>query len=258
MPAPKPWLLAAHGGSQTAPADPRRTSGGVLGLDQADAARPGPAEPARRVLVPGGATWPLGDGGSAGWSVAVDRAPDLDGVERSVIVFRLRPIGNSLVREADASDTGDVSANSESELVGLEAVKESAYKRASQEEKIVVRREDELVKRYAASLGAVGGQLKRWKVRPAETLLTLYTDPYHEPTRELYEAKASSKREDIRMALGQILDYERWISPRPLKRTVLAPSKPPADLIGLLHAYGVGLVFETSEGNFERLEPPDA
>jgi hypothetical protein len=182
-------------------------------------------------------------------------APDADRIERTVIVFRLRPIEDPLVRDIDASETGDVQPKTEAQLVGLEMVTRSSYKRASQEEAIAAKREDDLVKRYASSMGAAGADLRRWKVRPAGTLLTLYTDPYHEVSRELYEAKASSKRENIRMALGQILDYERWISPQPLKRTVLVPSRPSLDLIELLHSYGVGVVFEESDGNFERLDP---
>ncbi|MGK5684010.1 hypothetical protein [Actinoplanes sp. URMC 104] len=186
----------------------------------------------------------------------VERAPDADGIQRSVIVFRLRPMSDPIIREADISETDDAPQDTESALVDLKVPVPVGFRRVSQEEAVVERREADLVQRYARSLGPAGLELKRWRIRPGGSLLTLYTGPYYVQKRELYEAKASSTREDIRMALGQIFDYERWISPRPIKKAVLTPSKPAPDLIDLLHHFDVGVVFETADGTFRRLDPP--
>lgn len=40
------------------------------------------------------------------------------------------------------------------------------------------------------------------------------------------------------LALGQLLDYGRWLQPRP-RLCVLVPSEPPLDLLGLLEEQGI-------------------
>ena len=80
----------------------------------------------------------------------------------------------------------------------------------------------------------------------------MYTDIFVVETEELIEAKASSSREHIRMALGQILDYARYIPHASL--TVLVPTKPPIEMIELLIANGVGVTWEFGDdGTFQSL-----
>lgn len=54
------------------------------------------------------------------------------------------------------------------------------------------------------------------------------------------EAKGSATRNDLRMALVQILDYGRSLDHA--HKAVLLPSEPPRDLESLLDDYGVGLI----------------
>jgi 5-methylcytosine-specific restriction protein A len=70
----------------------------------------------------------------------------------------------------------------------------------------------------------------------------------------LYEAKGSNSREDIRMALGQILDYSRYVKtpehedePR---RAILLPSAPAPDMYTLLDRYDVEVVYRSDDGHF--------
>lgn len=184
-----------------------------------------------------------------------DTAPDIQKVERSVIVFRLRRVGDVLVRDADVSETGDSSSTVLAELVDLEAGDTADFRQPSQQETIAVKREKQLIERYLGSLGPLALSLSRWKLRPPGTLRNQFTDLYDAAGRELFEAKASSRREDIRMALGQLLDYRRWIDPAPRRTTVLVPSRPVDDLVDLLHSHGIGIVWESIPTVFHRSDP---
>lgn len=77
----------------------------------------------------------------------------------------------------------------------------------------------------------------------------LFADLFDVTTNVLYEAKASPTRESVRMALGQLLDYSRHISPTPAL-AVLLPEPPADDLVDLLNDHGVACVVEISEGRF--------
>lgn len=64
----------------------------------------------------------------------------------------------------------------------------------------------------------------------------------------LIEAKGRSDRESIRTALGQIIDYERFMAPPPKHRGVLLPAKPSADLRALIAAADVTAIWPTAHG----------
>jgi 5-methylcytosine-specific restriction protein A len=68
----------------------------------------------------------------------------------------------------------------------------------------------------------------------------LITDTYDVTSRELFEAKPDSDRGTIRLAIGQILDYLRFLSD--VKGAILLPDKPSDDLIDLIHSVGLSLV----------------
>jgi hypothetical protein len=60
------------------------------------------------------------------------------------------------------------------------------------------------------------------------------------------EAKGSVERGAIRMALGQLLDYRRFV---PHARcAVLLPEQPRADLVALIRSAGVGLYWLDGKG----------
>ncbi|MFI1017452.1 hypothetical protein [Streptomyces sp. NPDC020965] len=83
---------------------------------------------------------------------------------------------------------------------------------------------------------------------------TFRTDLYDATAHVLYEAKGSNSREDVRMALGQILDYSRYVNmpehegePR---RVILLPAAPAPDMYTLLDRYDVGVVYRSDDGRF--------
>jgi hypothetical protein len=84
----------------------------------------------------------------------------------------------------------------------------------------------------------------------------MYTDVFVRETRELVEAKASSSREHIRMALGQILDYARYVDHSGL--AVLVPTRPAQEMIDLLIAHNVSCIWEDGTDAFGAQRPVDA
>jgi hypothetical protein len=69
----------------------------------------------------------------------------------------------------------------------------------------------------------------------------------------LYEAKATADRPKIRMAIGQLLDYRRFIATDPALR-VLVPVRPADDICQLLSSLGIGVTWP-NDSDWCELEP---
>src|SRR5262249_41223713 len=81
----------------------------------------------------------------------------------------------------------------------------------------------------------------------------LYTDLYNASTHELVEAKASARRADVRMGIGQLADYRRFLeAPRCV---LLLPQAPSDDLLDLLRVEGIGLLVPDGEEFIYILQP---
>ena len=76
----------------------------------------------------------------------------------------------------------------------------------------------------------------------------MFTDIFDKTENILYEAKASANRVDVRGALGQILDYRRFVNVDACY--VLLPDRPAQDLVDLLAIHDVGVVFRTDGSDF--------
>lgn len=179
---------------------------------------------------------------------------DEDGTPRTVIVFRLCPLGETLTREEDASAAGGPSTQTRAEIVEREKAGKANFTKNATTAGVGQRREAQLVERYAAYLRR---DLKRWKITPCGSMTTLYSDHYDPETHELYEAKGNATRDNIRQAIGQLLDYRHHIQRenhenRDLKITVLLPGRPNDDIADLLKALGIGCVYELPTGGFKR------
>ncbi|MFW5420922.1 hypothetical protein J0910_30330 [Nocardiopsis sp. CNT-189] len=139
-----------------------------------------------------------------------------------------------------------------SQAVPLEAVHTPAtsYERAAGG--ITVRRTEALlVQEFASTLEGVEVQRLR---TPAGV-----TDVYLSGPQggELIEAKSGSTRSYVRQALAQLLDYAAHTD-RPVDRVWgLFPREPAADLVKLLHRYGIGCIYRTAPKQFVRLAPPE-
>jgi hypothetical protein len=185
---------------------------------------------------------------------AVEDAPDENGESRTVFVFRLRPVGETLRRETDDSEFPDVDGRPAASLVALEENVNASFDVGPREETTATRREGELVDRYIAWAGS-SQSFGRWSIRPPGELVTLVTDIYSETHNVLFEAKGTATRGAIREAIGQLLDYRRYIHREGLRLAVLLPHLPSQDLIDLATGLGIAVVAEQSGGGFEPIEP---
>jgi hypothetical protein len=138
--------------------------------------------------------------------------------------------------------------------VALEAQLTASFVVEARNPTTVSRKEAKLVRRYVDSIERVGSTATRKRIDvggPAP----LYADLFDHAREELIEAKSSSSRDDVRLALGQLLDYRRYVKPRSM--AVLLPADPGADMIELLHSHGITCVVEVVPGVFNRIDPPE-
>jgi hypothetical protein len=180
-------------------------------------------------------------------------APGTDGIPRNVFVFRLHPVG-PVVIENDPQTSPIEGAERAARIltVAVDAVPlEVAATERSQVEKVVsgpvIQSETQLTGRFQEYLEGRGRKVLRYKIIPVGST-TLFSDLADITDNILYEAKGSADRMAVRLALGQVLDYGRYITGSRL--AVLLPEAPAADLVELLELHDVGCVVETTPGTY--------
>jgi hypothetical protein len=175
--------------------------------------------------------------------------PGRDKELRSVIVFRLRRV-DAAAAIGEPPQQPDVLVSD----VGLEShITETFHVNPTRPPTNAERREADLVQRYARWLGDRGHTVGRKRIAFPRRATSLYADLFDQTAAELVEAKGSAARTDVRLALGQILDYDRYVEAR--SRAILLPVRPAEDLVQLLLAYNVACVYEAARGVFERVDP---
>ncbi|WP_254392605.1 hypothetical protein [Streptomyces buecherae] len=187
------------------------------------------------------------------------QTPGEGGVLRRAIIFRLRPIG---FFQRSAGDEIPPAQHTEMELVPADVTtskmvepeqnKSQHGERAAVAATATRRREAELSEVFEAHLTARGHAVGRFQIRLKGKTSTLLTDLYDATDHVLYEVKGSTRRESVRMALGQLLDYGRYVRTDaepdvPPALVVLLPGLPDADLVELLADHGVGLIHRVGE-----------
>ncbi|WP_433367900.1 hypothetical protein [Streptosporangium sp. CA-115845] len=180
----------------------------------------------------------------------LEEALDQEKESRTVFVFRLRPLGEVFYRDTDQSSSGDIRLTTEAALVPLEAYVSQTFENPGGRATTAVRRESELCARYVSYIGR---NFQRWKITPAGETRPLFTDLYDQEENELYEAKGTTTRDAVRRSVGQLLDYQRHITPKP-KLALLLPHRPSDDLINFLRNVGISCVYEELETGFSRIE----
>ncbi len=164
---------------------------------------------------------------------------------RTVIIFRLRPQGPMQSFEAPLPSTPTTTSRIIS--VPVEASNIEQYSLTSSRElTTAVRREAALVRSYTEHLRSLGHEICRKQIVPPNELRPLFTDLYDVTASELIEAKGTVTRETIRMGIGQLLDYRRFIDPSP-RLVLLVPSRPRPDLLHLCATVGVTAVWKAGD-----------
>lgn len=171
-----------------------------------------------------------------------------DGPLRQVIVFRLRP--KSVEPGKPSMKLASVLDGSISENVPIEQQQtERAFVAPSHEPYEAERREQRLVLELEAYLRRGNHEISRQRIVPPGEARPLFTDLFDATTGTLVEAKGSVERNSIRMAIGQLADYSRFVEGgQPQHRAVLLPSQPRPDLRELLTSQGIELIYPGGEG----------
>jgi hypothetical protein len=164
------------------------------------------------------------------------------GPNRAVIVFRMLPLD---IQPRRGSSRLDLALDGDSvQVVPVEEQwTEKTFVAPSGKAYEAERREQRLVLAFCEHLLAQGHEVSRLKIVPAGEAKPLFSDLFDRTTNTLFEAKGTVERGAIRMAIGQLLDYARFVKPAP-RRAVLLPSRPREDLCELLAQAGVELVWQ--------------
>ncbi|WP_344411979.1 hypothetical protein [Amycolatopsis minnesotensis] len=177
-------------------------------------------------------------------------APDRNEEMRSVLVFHLRPVGDVTEPVASTPVAGATGAREipvEASNVDSFASNPAAGPTRAE------RREAALIGRYVTWLAEQGQLTVRHLIPLPGRSSSNYTDIFNKHTRELIEAKGTAARSYVRMALGQVLDYARYVEHD--RKAVLLPTQPADDLVSLLTSHGIACIYETSAGVFARTDP---
>lgn len=169
-------------------------------------------------------------------------APDRSGALRTVIVFRLRPVGSVPERVIETMGLSQISDRADTLEVPIEINSTHFFETSGRVAGSAVRSESKLVDEFVASQH--GHEFKRWAIKLPEERSPLLTDVYDKTDRVLYEAKSMACRAALRMAVGQLYDYRRHVEVDGLRCSVLLPERPNADLRDFVESAGLGLVFK--------------
>lgn len=100
-------------------------------------------------------------------------------------------------------------------------------------------KEAKLVARYEKSIGR---PLQVYSIRIKDGPM-LVCDAYDKHTNTLIEAKSSSSRQDVRMAIGQLFDYQKFLVPG-AKLAILLPEAPEKSARDLLVDLGIKILVD--------------
>ena len=163
-------------------------------------------------------------------------------VLRQVVVFRLRPVHGAPPVDLPHVPVTPADAPRVDVVPVEERHTERAFVNPDRDAYELERKEAGLVHRYREHLLRHRHDVSRLRVVPPGESAPLYSDLWDLTALDLIEAKAGVTREHLRTAVGQLLDYGRFV-PDARTRTVLVPSKPRPDLLNYLASAGVDVVY---------------
>jgi hypothetical protein len=120
----------------------------------------------------------------------------------------------------------------------VESAATASYETAGSAGGTRTRAEHDLVARYTKWLAGIGVESAARLYRVPKLALPLRCDIFLPEKNVLIEAKSSCRRESIRMAIGQLLDYRRYEKTKP-ELALLLPSSPTRDIQDLLASLNI-------------------
>lgn len=101
--------------------------------------------------------------------------------------------------------------------------------------------EGKLAAQFESWLRSQQHEVERIRIRIPGERYELVTDTYDGTAKILYEAKSGSGRATVRLGIGQILDYLRFLPG--VKGRLLLPHEPSQDLKALITACGLTFTY---------------
>ncbi|MYR41587.1 restriction endonuclease [Streptomyces sp. SID5910] len=167
---------------------------------------------------------------------------------RKVIVFKLRPLDTPA--QHPGTKLGRLLAEQHETVTEIDIERletEKTFVDPNRDPYEAERRESKLVLDFSAYLRAKGYRVNRQRILPpGDETRPLLTDLYVPDLDLLIEAKGSVTRENVRMALGQLIDYNRFVDAK--YRAILVPSNPRPDLKDLVKAAGQVIIWPEGNG----------
>jgi hypothetical protein len=173
----------------------------------------------------------------------------VNGEMREVLVFRLRPVGETKHNLLpNAEEALQVKRTSVDEIEPESRATEQ-FMSAAVAERVAERREAALITAYLEFRRASAlTKLRRLKIKPTGEVQPLFTDLYDPHAKLIIEAKGTVTREAIRMAVGQLLDYSRFVERS--KLAVLLPEVPRRDLLEFLQSHSIAVIAPQADNGF--------
>ena len=188
----------------------------------------------------------LGEFAVAGWYEA-DAPETGDGPLRKVIVFELEPV--DAPPQEPGTKLGRLLATQNEPVVEIDIEQhetEKSFVDPNRDSYEAERREGKLVQQFSDYLRSKGHKVSRHRILPIGENRPLLTDLYVADLGLLVEAKGSVTRENVRMAIGQLVDYNRFVNAK--YRAILVPSKPREDLVQLVHSSQASFIWPQGNG----------
>lgn len=129
-------------------------------------------------------------------------------------------------------------------FVASELAARDEYDRAAVTGVRARRREAQLTQQFEEFLTSVGHEFGRLRIAVPGESADLVTDTFDMTAQVLYEAKAGIDRMTIRLGVGQLLDYLRYLPDA--QGALLLPGNPSQDLEAFIASCGLALVWPDS------------
>ncbi|MGP9017683.1 hypothetical protein ACT1U9_04640 [Streptomyces sp. BR1] len=169
-----------------------------------------------------------------------EEIPTEDGKFAYPPMFKMRPV------ETVAHIPGQLAAVCDRQIVSFRPIERSDMLCNDADlDASPLRPENKLVVRFCRHLHRHGHPTLRVQIRHTPDHAPMFTDIWVDSAYLLIEAKVEPTRENVRMALSQMDDYQRFLE-NP-KRAVLLQKRPPDELIELAHSRHAAVIWPSRD-----------
>jgi len=169
---------------------------------------------------------------------------DRDKKQRTVLVFRLTPVGKTVNRSRDNVEKKAATVIFQEPEKNISKTHERSVPATTT---IAQRREGQLQNRYIEYLRNQGVKVGTFQINIPESNAPLRVDLIDYSKNRIIEVKAGVSRGYVREAVGQVLEYVyhlKRIKNQSWNPVILLPAKPTDDLIGFVESLGIELIWE--------------